>query len=129
LLRQIEIDRTPKDAIMISVIEPFGGLGNWMRALDSAIALSTRIHHDLAVIWYQDTTFNCNFEELLTIPQTIKTLIQIDLNNELAHFIESIHGNTSPAFATGCIDQESIDELLGKNTNSQNLLRFGESIL
>ena len=46
------------------VLEPYGGLANRMRALNSGIWLSGVLQRDLDVIWNVDATLNCPFDEL-----------------------------------------------------------------
>ena len=48
----------------ILVVEPFGGLGNRMRVLVSAIHLSYLLKKDLKVIWKIGADFNCPYELL-----------------------------------------------------------------
>ncbi|MEJ1239009.1 hypothetical protein WBG78_12820 [Chryseolinea sp. T2] len=46
------------------VIEPFGGLGNRMRVIVSAIALSKSLGKDLKVIWKTGEDLKCSFNRL-----------------------------------------------------------------
>src|SRR5882762_375162 len=45
-------------------LEPFGGLGNRMRVLVSAIQLSQHLDKELKIIWKTGADFNCPYEKL-----------------------------------------------------------------
>lgn len=45
-------------------IKPYGGLGNRLRSLDSAVALAECTGKDLKVIWDRNEEFNCAFSRL-----------------------------------------------------------------
>lgn len=62
------------------IIEPWGGLCNRMRALDSAMQLANDLNKNLHVLWYTDATLNCNFDQLFEIPKHIKSIEQISLH-------------------------------------------------
>lgn len=48
---------------MITLV-PVGGLGNRMRAIDSAITLAREVNSGLRIIWYKGWELNCHFDEL-----------------------------------------------------------------
>lgn len=51
------------------VIKPYGGLGNRLRSLDSAIALSDCTRHSLKMIWDANEELNCSFSSLFNAPE------------------------------------------------------------
>ena len=59
-------------------IEIYAGLCNRMRVLDSAMALAKRNNSRLDVIWTLEKKFNCRFEELFMMPQSINKIIYRD---------------------------------------------------
>ena len=69
---------------------PHGGLGNRMRAIDSAITLSHKLQKQLTVIWLENTPqLRCPFDKLFQpIPQvnvTSPQLTSIYLNPQINH--------------------------------------------
>jgi hypothetical protein len=57
-------------------VEPCGGLGNRMRALDSGIALSRAMGRELHVVWTVRKEMPCRLEELFEVPAVIAALRQ-----------------------------------------------------
>src|SRR5213080_179791 len=45
-------------------LEPIGGLGNRMRAIDSALALARRLDTPLTVFWRRTADLDCAFRDL-----------------------------------------------------------------
>ena len=64
----------PGDARSYTLI-PQGGLGNRMRALDSALALAADTGRRLVVVWHLDAGLNCRFEELFEVPAGIARIV------------------------------------------------------
>ena len=46
------------------VLEPLAGLGNRMRAIDSAIALAEDVEKPLLIQWYRNSSLNCKYDQL-----------------------------------------------------------------
>lgn len=57
-------------------IEPLGGLGNRMRAIDSALALARRVRLPLAVVWTVRSHMPARFDELFEVPAAFASLAQ-----------------------------------------------------
>lgn len=57
-------------------IEPLGGLGNRMRAIDSALALSRRLAVPLHVTWTVRSHMPARFDELFEVPAAFASLSQ-----------------------------------------------------
>lgn len=53
-------------------IEPFAGLGNRMRAMDSAVGLAAEEGVRLRVVWTRTPDFNCSFRDLFEVPEGIE---------------------------------------------------------
>ena len=58
-------------------LEPIGGLGNRMRAIDSGIALSRYAGCELHVVWTVRNQMPCRFEDLFEIPAAFTSLKQV----------------------------------------------------
>ena len=58
-------------------LEPIGGLGNRMRALDSGIALSRHTGCELHIVWTVRNQMPCRFEELFEVPAAFTSLRQV----------------------------------------------------
>jgi len=56
------------------VFEPFAGLGNRMRALDSVLPLARKFGADLRVLWPRYRDLNCRFEDLFEVPGGISKI-------------------------------------------------------
>ncbi len=72
-------------------IKPIGGLCNRMRAIDSAISLSKKTNSDLHIIWDMNSELNCRFEDLWTIPPSIKTLTSINRKTKIGKLIQKFY--------------------------------------
>ena len=59
------------------IIKPVGGLANRLRALDSAIALTTKYEMKLYVIWELNQSLNCKFSDLFIVPKELDRIIEI----------------------------------------------------
>lgn len=53
-------------------IEPFGGLANRMRALDSALILAKKKNKKVKVIWKKNSDLNCEVEKLFELPENVE---------------------------------------------------------
>jgi hypothetical protein len=56
------------------VFEPFAGLGNRMRALDSVFPLARKFGAELRVLWPLYRDLNCRFEDLFEVPSGISKI-------------------------------------------------------
>ena len=56
------------------VLEAIGGLGNRMRALDSAIGFCKKYDKELHLVWPYFKGLNCPFESLFEVPKNVRTL-------------------------------------------------------
>ena len=56
------------------VLEAIGGLGNRMRALDSAIGFCRKYDKDLYLIWPFFKGLNCPFEKLFEKPDIVQSI-------------------------------------------------------
>src|SRR5436309_15600837 len=56
---------------MMLIIEPLEGLGNRMRALDSAQSLANTINRPLVVVWRRARSLGARFDELFERPPNI----------------------------------------------------------
>jgi len=58
------------------VLYPSGGLGNRMRAIDSAVNLNSRlgrsVKNKLSVIWYRDSEMKCDWKDVFKPVDFIK---------------------------------------------------------
>ena len=72
--------RMPTDKFYIETV---GGLGNRMRALDSAIEFCNRYNKELHLIWPLFKGMNCRFDQLFEIPRCISS---ISYPNEYSSF-------------------------------------------
>lgn len=68
-------------------IAPIGGLCNRMRALASALSLGRRIGARVDLIWYRDTSLNCDFKALFTQPEGLSRVIVVDLTSILGRWL------------------------------------------
>jgi len=62
----------------ILIIEPSLGLGNRIRALDSAIAYSEAKNCKLVVIWISNSECNSRFTDLFELPEELFQLIEVN---------------------------------------------------
>jgi len=85
------------------VLEPLGGLGNRMRAVDAAMILSKKIDKPLHVVWRRNSALNCNFDELFLMPKSIAKLIQVDAKTPAREL---------PAAYDNHIDQKRMEHLV-----------------
>lgn len=58
-------------------LKPMGGLCNRMRAIDSMIDLSTKFQLNLIVLWTQDATLNCQFQQLFLMEPFLNEQVTI----------------------------------------------------
>lgn len=56
------------------VFEPFAGLGNRMRALDSVLPLARELGAELRILWPLYRDLNCRFEELFEVPAGVSRI-------------------------------------------------------
>jgi hypothetical protein len=61
-------------------IAPIGGLCNRMRALNSALTLGEQIGSRVELLWRRDSSLNCRFEELFSMPSGLARVIDVDLS-------------------------------------------------
>jgi hypothetical protein len=54
------------------ILEPFGGLANRMRVIESALNLMEEKHKEIKLIWNLSSELNCNFNDLFQPIQRIK---------------------------------------------------------
>jgi hypothetical protein len=85
------------------VLEPLGGLGNRMRAMDAAMTLSKKIDKPLHVVWRRNSALNCNFDELFLMPKSIAKLIQVNAKTPAREL---------PAAYDNHIDRKRVEHLL-----------------
>lgn len=53
---------------LLITVEPFGGLGNRMRALASSIALARALDRPLRLVWFVNADLGCSFRSLFEVP-------------------------------------------------------------
>jgi hypothetical protein len=68
------------------IIEPYGGLGNRMRVINSAIFLSRELKREILILWKISKELNCSIENLFAFPSTIR-IIQFHVLNLPKRFI------------------------------------------
>jgi len=56
------------------VFEPFAGLGNRMRALDSMLPLARKFGAELRILWPLYCELNCRFEDLFEVPEGVSRI-------------------------------------------------------
>jgi len=64
----------------VIIIEPTGGLGNRMRAIDSAIAIADKMRRPLRVIWPISPELACGFDDLFERPGVITDVSELDFS-------------------------------------------------
>jgi hypothetical protein len=108
----------PRSSNLI-LLEPLAGLGNRMRALDSAIALSKRLDKPLHVLWRQDRALNSTFEDLFIVPESIQSISNLVLEGPAlsAQLADLLH-----ILFDRCIDQECIESLRGQKYDFADLV-------
>jgi len=106
---------------MITLV-PVGGLGNRMRAIDSAIALAREVNSELRIVWYKDKGLNCHFDELFQkLPFdnniTLKEASFLDLliydRPRKKNFY--LPGYFQRLFFNSCIYEDDVNKLLFQN--------------
>jgi len=100
------------------VFEPFSGLGNRMRALDSVLPLARKFGAQLRVLWPLYRDLNCRFEDLFEVPETISKIDAIGWGvperlRVLAHHL------SSEMF----IDQARMSRLIDEHYDFEDLAR------
>ncbi len=60
-------------------VEPFGGLCNRLRVIDSALALAEALGAEVNLIWLQDQELNCPVERLLQLPARVTKVSSVRL--------------------------------------------------
>ena len=63
-------------------IECLGGLGNRMRALDSAIALARALGYPITMVWNIDASLGCRFNDLFYPPASIQKIVHRNRNRK-----------------------------------------------
>ncbi len=71
-------------------IAPIGGLCNRMRALDSALSLGRRIGARVELLWYRDSSLNCDFKALFNQPEGLSRVIVVDLTSTWGRWCRKI---------------------------------------
>jgi hypothetical protein len=54
------------------VVKPYGGLGNRIRSVDSAVAMAECTGKDLKVIWDSNEELNCPYSKLFEVPDNFE---------------------------------------------------------
>jgi len=103
------------------VIQPRGGLGNRMRAVDSAIALAEKLGKKLNVIWLLNSECNCKFQDLFIVPNKVNQLIQFRVIKPFGFFYKALRLYYSYFHHYYCFDQKGIEELIDQNEKLEEL--------
>lgn len=59
------------------ILRPIGGLCNRMRAIDSFLSICNLYNRDLTVLWVEDFSLNCPFEEIFEVPKTVNFKFEV----------------------------------------------------
>lgn len=75
-------------------IECLGGLGNRMRALDSAIALARALGYPITMVWNMDASLGCRFNDLFYPPACIQKIVHRNRKSRIERLLSKITYNT-----------------------------------
>ena len=93
-----------------------------MRVLDSAMELAKRNNSRLEVIWNLEKKFNCKFEELFMMPQSISEIVYQDLSTLSGKVARTLSYFNSIQF-DNCLFHRDINRLRYNNTKLEELTR------
>lgn len=96
----------------IIVVEPYNGLSNRMRSINSGLALSKKANKPLVIIWRNDDYFNCPFNKLLTLPGQVKV---IDCQYGLMSFIQRFRALLYRVYSDRVIIETSATDRAGED--------------
>ncbi|MFC1771785.1 hypothetical protein ACFL3A_00370 [Pseudomonadota bacterium] len=103
-------------------IEIYAGLCNRMRVLDSAIQLAKRNNCQIDVIWNLEKKFNCKFDELFMMPQSIRKIDYQDLRTLSGKVARTLTHLISVQFDNRLFHKD-INRLRYNNTKLEELTR------
>ena len=103
------------------VIQPRGGLGNRMRAVDSAIALAEKLDKKLNVIWLLNSECNCKFQDLFVLPDKINQLIQFRVIKPFGVSYKALNLYYSYYHHYSCFDQKGIEEMIDQKEKLEEI--------
>ena len=103
-------------------IEPYGGLCNRLRSLDSAISLAVKIDRPIHLIWKRNKELNCNFSSLFLLPDQVKKLSQPYMPILLRRIFKKINLLRFKYQIT--LYQHDIENLIDQNFNFENLKKY-----
>jgi hypothetical protein len=109
-------------------VNPYGGLANRMRVIDSAYQLAKKNNTSIRVIWELTRELNCAFNELFEYKEDLP-IKEITLNNFHRRFREGIRrsfqlaGIKYPFGYSKCLYNKEIEELLNAGYNFDDLIR------
>lgn len=106
------------------VIKPFGGVGNRMRVLHSALTLLREESVDLEIIWHKNETLNCSIHSLFEVPPQILVTERFEsLPIKVLQKADREFQAKKYLYERSFYDQE-IKELYQNNYNFRNLLQY-----
>jgi hypothetical protein len=71
------------------IVEPFGGLGNRIRVIASAITLCRKLNKQLTVVWNEDQYLNCSYTKLFLPSEKFEVMGK----KKKYHFLKNTHGS------------------------------------
>ena len=71
-------------------VAPIGGLCNRMRAIASALSLGRRSGARVELLWYLDSSLNCDFKAIFTQPEGLSRVIVVDLTSIWGRWLRKI---------------------------------------
>lgn len=71
-------------------IAPIGGLCNRMRAIASALSFGRRSGARVELLWYLDSSLNCDFKALFTQPEELSRVVVIDLTSLWGRWLRKV---------------------------------------
>ena len=101
------------------VFEPFCGLGNRMRALDSVLPLARRLNAELEILWRLDGHLNCRFEDLFQTPAGVSRIRNVEWNLREEIFVHA-RRFLYPKF----IDQRRMGQLIKDEYDFEDLASY-----
>ncbi len=110
-------------------IKPYGGLGNRLRSVDSAIALSECTGKKLEVIWDSNEELNCPFSELFKVPDNFSlkevstNYLPRKINEKISIVLHALSVNY-PFSYNSVLHEKDISKLKATNYNFCNQEKF-----
>jgi hypothetical protein len=103
---------------------PQGGLGNRMRALDSALALAADTGRKLVVVWHLDAGLNCRFEELFEVPAGVARIVTTRRHGRLGKLRNTLARRLNRLRYDQCLYEPALFGYLEEHADLKTLDRY-----